>query len=120
MKMFQKSLTLTIDKSDTLVPLLSGFNKVNLLDTTHISLPQEAAELFAGAGGSSSEAGAKIQLVIDYHTGNFSHLDLSEATLPDQKLISRLSALIEAEDLWIFDLGCVSQDNLLILANHGA
>ncbi len=84
-KMFAKSLTLTIDREENLVPLLSSFEKVQFLDSSQILLPQEVSHLFAGSGGSSSEAGAKIQLMIDYKTGNFSKLWLTDASSSDQK-----------------------------------
>ncbi len=120
MKMFAKSLTLTIDSTDNFLPWLEGFVHVNLLDTSQISLPQEVAHLFAAAGGSGSKAGAKIQLVIDYKTGHFSHLNLTDALASDQKLIPTIHHFLQASELWIFDLGCVSQEKLKIVADNGA
>jgi len=81
-RMFAKSLSLSMDKDERLVPLLESFGRVHLLDSSYITLPEEVAELFAAPGGSGSKAGAKIQLMIDYKTGNFSHLWLTDA--PDQ------------------------------------
>ena len=74
MRMFAKSLSLSMDKDEKLVPLLEAFGQVHLLDSSYITLPEEVAELFAAPGGSGPKAGVKIQLMIDYKTGNFSHL----------------------------------------------
>jgi hypothetical protein len=119
-KMFAKSLCLSIDPAENLLPLFSGFEKVNLLDTTQVTLPQEVADQFAAAGGSSSKAGAKIQLMVDYQTGSFSYLDLTDAVSPDQTLIPTIHPKTKPSELWIFDLGCCSQDNLKALADHQA
>jgi hypothetical protein len=64
MRMFAKSLYLSIDKDEKYVPLIEPFARVHLLDSSQITLPVEASHLFAASGGSSSKAGAKIQLMI--------------------------------------------------------
>jgi len=84
MRMFAKSLSLSIDKDEKLVPLLNRFAKVHLLDSSYLTLPEDVAKLFPAPGGSASKAGAKIQLMIDYKSGNFSHLWLTDALTPDQ------------------------------------
>lgn len=120
MKMFAKSLMLSIDRKENLVPLLSPFDKVHLLDSSQIILPKEVSHLFAGSGGSSSEAGAKIQLMIDYKTGNFSHLWLTDAKAADQNQMFTALKQIHAGELMIFDLGYFSQSALTTLADNEA
>lgn len=119
-KMFAKSLTLTIDREENLVPLLSSFEKVQLLDSSQILLPQEVSHLFAGSGGSRSQAGAKIQLMIDYKTGNFSQLWLTDASSSDQKQMPSALRQIQACELWIFDLGYFSQEALATIDDNEA
>lgn len=120
MKMFAKSLTLSIDRDENLIPLLSAFSRVNLLDSSHLTLPQEVAHLYPAAGGSGSQAGAKIQLMIDYKTGHFSHLELTDALVPDQKQIFPALQQIKAGELLIFDLGYFSQESLKTLDDRGS
>jgi hypothetical protein len=120
MQMFAKSLSLSIDKDEKLVPLLGPFNRVHLLDSSYITLPCEVAHLFAASGGSASKAGAKIQLMIDYKTGNFSYLSLTDALTPDQNQMHIAQKSIDRGELLIHDLGYFSQDALKNLAEAEA
>jgi len=112
MRMFAKSLSLSMDKDEKLVPLLEAFDRVHLLDSSYITLPEEVAALFAAPGGSGSKAGVKIQLMIDYKTGNFSHLRLTDALTPDQNYMHIAQKHIAKGELLIHDLGYFSQDAL--------
>jgi hypothetical protein len=120
MRMFAKSLSLSIDKDENLVPLLNRFTRVHLLDSSYITLPEEVAELFAASGGSGSKAGVKIQLMIDYKTGNFSHLWLTDALSPDQNQMHIATNHIDKGELLIHDLGYFSQDALLDIVSAEA
>ena len=111
MQMFTKSLSLSIDKDEKLVPLLGPFNRVNLNDSSYITLTYEVAHLFAAPGGSASKSGAKIQLMIDYKTGNFSYLSLTDALTPDQNQMHIAQKNIDRGELLIHDAG-FSQDAL--------
>ncbi len=120
MRMFAMSLSLSIDKDEKLVPLLESFGRVHLLDSSYLTLPEGVAKLFAAPGGSGSKAGAKIQLMIDYKTGNFSHLWLTDALTPDQNQMHVAQSHIDRGELLIHDLGYFSQDALLNLVEAGA
>ena len=131
MRMFAKSLSLSIDQDEKLMPLLNRFARVHLLDSSYITLPEEVAELFAASGGSGSKAGAKIQLMIDYKSGNFSHLcslrspttssyGLTDAISPDQKQMHIALNHIGKGELLIHDLGYFSQDALLNIVSAEA
>jgi hypothetical protein len=119
MRMFAKSLALSIDTDEKLVPLLGPFNRVNLNDSSYITLPEEVAKLFPAPGGSASKAGAKIQLMIDYKSGNFSHLWLTDALTPDQNQMYIAQNHIDKGELLIHDEG-FSQDALAKLVEAGA
>jgi hypothetical protein len=118
--MFAMSLSLSIDKDEKLVPLLNRFAKVHLLDSSYITLPEDVAKLFPAPGGSASKAGAKIQLMIDYKSGNFSHLWLTDALTPDQTQMLIAQSHIDKGELLIHDLGYFSQDAIANLVETGA
>ena len=120
MQMFAKSLSLSMGKDEELVPLLEAFARVHLLDSSYITLPEEVATLFAAPGGSGSKAGAKIQLMIDYKTGNFSHLCLTDALTPDQNYMHIAQKYIDKGELLIHDLGYFSQEALVALVKAEA
>ncbi len=68
MEMMSKALELSVTRSvDESIPaLLRVFEKVLLLDSTQISLPEKLSSRWAGSGGSASKAGMKLQLMLDY------------------------------------------------------
>ena len=100
--------------------MFEPFGKVHLLDSSYITLPKEVEQRFAASGGSNQKAGAKIQLMVDYKTGNFSHLWLTDAISPDQKLIPTAIKQIQSGDLILFDLGYFSQETLKTVADLDA
>jgi len=100
--------------------LLEAFGRVHLLDSSYLTLPEAVAHLFAASGGSGPTAGAKIQWMIAYLTGNFSHLQLTDARTPDQKQRFVVHEQIKAGELLISDLGYFSQDGLWSLVDQGA
>lgn len=119
-RLFALSLQLRVDADQTLVPMFEPFGKVHLLDSSYIALPKEVEQRFAASGGSNQKAGAKIQLMVDYKTGNFSHLWLTDAISPDQKQIPTAIKQIESGDLILFDLGYFSQETLKTVADLDA
>lgn len=100
--------------------MLEAFGRVHLLDSSYLTLPEAVAHLFAASGGSGPTAGAKIQWMIAYLTGNFSHLQLTDARTPDQKQRFVVHEQIKAGELLISDLGYFSQDGLWSLVDQGA
>ena len=61
--------------------------------------------MFPGAGGSATQAGAKIQLVWEYKQSIFTHFALMPWNIPDQKYIDTVVALAHNTTLFLFDLG---------------
>jgi len=86
------------------ITLLTQFQAVNVFDSTGISLPACLATLFPGSGGDASPAALKLQLVVDFLTGTFSAIDVTDGIHPDQTYANFL-APIAANSLNLFDLG---------------
>jgi hypothetical protein len=101
------------------VPILSQFSAVNITDSTGISLPASVAEEFPGSGGDASVAGLKLQLVMEFLTGSFKAITLTDGITPDQKATQHL-ALAEPGSLNLFDLGYFVLNHLKTLADKGA
>ena len=86
--MLSEALQLSVTKSvDESIPeLLNAFKKVHLLDSTQISLPEHLSSRWSGSGGSASEAGMKLQLMLDYKSGKYEEIIIAEGISADQKL----------------------------------
>jgi hypothetical protein len=65
--------------------LFAPFARVHIADSTGFGLPESLQAQFPGAGGSGSQAGAKIQLVWEYKSQTFDHLALIPWNVPDNK-----------------------------------
>ena len=85
--------------------LFSAFGRVHIADSTGFGLPDSLKEDFPGAGGSGSQAGAKIQLVWDYKSQTFDHFALIPWNVPDNKYIETVVELARPHSLFLFDLG---------------
>jgi hypothetical protein len=85
--------------------LFTAFTTVYLADSTGFGLPESLADLFPGAGGSATKAGAKIQAVWDYKSSVFGHFALTPWNVPDQKYVDTVVALAQKGVLFLFDLG---------------
>jgi hypothetical protein len=85
--------------------LFAPFARVHIADSTGFELPDRLKDMFPGAGGSAAPAGAKSQLVWDYHQSVFTHFALMPWNVPDQNYIDTVVALAQPHDLFLFDLG---------------
>lgn len=85
--------------------LFAPFPKVHIADSTGFGLPDTLKDLFPGAGGSGTQAGAKIQLVWEYKSSTFAHFALTPWNIPDNKYIDTVVALAQRGSLFLFDLG---------------
>jgi hypothetical protein len=101
------------------VPILAQFSAVNITDSTGISLPASVAEEFPGSGGAASAAGLKLQLVLEFVTGSFKAITLTNGITPDQKATQHLE-VAEVGSLNLFDLGYFVLDHLQALTDKGA
>jgi hypothetical protein len=62
--------------------VLAQFSRVDLLDSTQISLPAALAPYFAGHNSPGTEASLKIQLSVDYLHGRLNALHLGAGRVP--------------------------------------
>jgi len=85
--------------------LLAPFARVHIADSTGFGLPASLQAQFPGAGGSGSQAGAKIQLVWEYKSHTFDHLALGPWKVPDNKYVDTVVELARPHSLFLFDLG---------------
>jgi hypothetical protein len=85
--------------------LFAAFGRVHIVDSTGFGLPESLKGEFPGAGGSGSNAGAKIQLVWDYKSQTFEHFALIPWNVPDNKYVDTVVKLAQPHSLFLFDLG---------------
>jgi hypothetical protein len=118
-QMFSLALAVFCQTVRLPVSILSQFSAVNITDSTGISLPASVAEEFPGSGGDASAAGLKLQLVMEFVTGSFKAITLTDGITPDQTATLHLD-VADAGSLNLFDLGYFVLDHLKALADKGA
>lgn len=84
--------------------VLRGFSRVDLLDSTQITLPKALAPHFAGYNSPGTEAALKIQLSVDYLQGRLNALHIGAGRVPDQTCELAVQLAIP-NSLQIFDRG---------------
>ena len=122
MEMLSEALRLSVTRSiDESIPeLLRVFEKVHLLDSTQISLPENLSSRWAGSGGSASKSGMKLQLMLDYKNGEYEEIIIDDGISADQSYIKQAVNLIGPGELMIYDLGYFDQNSMIDLAERGA
>jgi hypothetical protein len=85
--------------------LFTSFLQVYIADSTGFALPASLRAVFPGPGGSTSQAGAKLQLVWDYTSSTFAHFALIPWNIPDNKYVDTVVGLASKGVLFLFDLG---------------
>jgi hypothetical protein len=115
------SLALVVFRHTVRIPLslLTQFSAVNITDSTGMSLPENLADEFPGSGGDASASALKLQLVMDFVTGVFKAIMLTDGITPDQKATQHLECA-EPGSLNLFDLGYFVLEHLKALADKGA
>jgi hypothetical protein len=101
------------------VPLLTQFSAGTITDSTGISLPASVAEEFPGSGGDASPAGFKLQLVLEFLTGGFKTIPLTDGITPDQKVPQHIG-LAAPGSLNLLALGYVVGQHLKAFTDKGA
>ncbi len=122
MEMMSKALELSVTRSvDESIPaLLRVFEKVLLLDSTQISLPEKLSSRWSGSGGSASKSGMKLQLMLDYKSGKYEEITIDDGISADQSYIKEAVKLIGKGELVIHDLGYFDQNSMIDLAEGGS
>jgi hypothetical protein len=99
--------------------VLSRFSRVDMLDSTQITLPKALAPYFAGYNSPGTEAALKIQLSVDYLKGRLNALQIGAGRVPDQtcELAVRLAT---PGSLQLFDMGYAVLDYLRRIGQQDA
>ena len=115
--LFAASLRTLRHPSRLPLAVLAPFSAVRLIDSTQIQLPAALASLFAGS--SHGTASLKLQLCLDYLSGQLEALDWTAGREPDQRSTLPLEGA-QAGSLLLFDLGYFDQTTLATIDRQGA
>jgi hypothetical protein len=102
--LFEESLQQFKTEKREVIALLKIFSSVIILDSSSISLPANLKNIYEGFGGGASEAGLKIQMLLDYVNGQIKDVALKGARKNDQSFKDHLNK-IEKGTLYLQDLG---------------
>lgn len=102
-----------------IIPILRLFTAVYIVDSTFFQLPEEMRDEYPGAGGNSSPASLKIQLVFDYLLGQFRQIGIQAGKCADQAYREYLKIICPGS-LTIMDLGYFCLDAFVAIANAAA
>ena len=116
-EMFTQALKQFRNKLALPLAVLQQFTAVNLLDSTHLALPENMREEYPGCGGKG--AGLKIQLVFDFLHGNMQQVVLQAGRKADQAYRDYLE-VVQAGSLMIMDLGYFCLNALQAIRDKGA
>lgn len=101
------------------VAVLQRFNGVYLRDSTVVELPTVLAALWPGCGGSQGASAAlKVQVELNYSTGELAELGLQAGRAHDRTAL-RTGVVLPAGSLQIRDLGYYALDQLQTDAENG-
>lgn len=99
--------------------VLSRFSRVDMLDSTQITLPKALAPYFAGYNSPGTEAALKIQLSVDYLKGRLNALQIGAGRVPDQTCELAVQ-LATPGSLQLFDMGYAVLDYLRRIGKQDA
>lgn len=109
--LFEESLQQFKTEKRDVIALLKVFSSVIILDSSGISLPANLKNLYEGFGGGASEAGLKIQMLLDYVSGQIKNIAITGARRNDQSFKEHLNK-IEKGALYLQDLGYFNTESL--------
>jgi hypothetical protein len=115
--MFAEALKRTAPAADQVVPLLSTFSAVYLLDSSTIILPESLQDDYRGCGGAGAKAAAKLFLLVNWLTGSYATLRITAGRKADQNMGTEFLPGRKAGALWLFDLGFFKAAFLAQIAN---
>jgi len=122
MEMLSEALKLSVSSlvDESIPELLCVFEKLLLLDSTQVSLPEKLASIWAGSGGSASKAGLKLQLMLDYKSGRYEGITIDDGISADQSYMKEAVKFIGQGELVIYDLGYFDQNSMIDIGERGA
>ncbi len=101
--MLSQAIDINLPPSQTLKSL-QQFAEIILVDSTSFQVPANLAHLFAGSGGSASDAAIKIRFGYDLKSGRFFYR-IQEGNTPDNKTGNGIVEEVSEGSLRIGDLG---------------
>ncbi len=105
---------------DSIQRILRNFQRVCVLDSTYVPLPDSLSSIWRGSGGDGPESCMKLQLMIDYKSGTYMNISPTDSLTPDQNYITEAVRHLSKGDLLIFDLGYVKKEVLFDISFMGA
>lgn len=93
---------------------LNQFAAVKIIDSTHISLPNNLKNHFAGFGGGASDSGMKLQTVLSLLNNSIVHLNETASNKNDQGYKNHLGE-VKKNELYLQDLGYYSLSNFQVI-----
>lgn len=117
--LLDSSLKQFAGQSEVPAAVLDRFSRVDLLDSTQITLPKELATYFAGYNSPGTEATLKIQLSVDYLKGRLNALHIGAGRVPDQTCDLAVQ-LATPGSLQLFDMGYAVLDYLRRIGDQDA
>jgi len=121
-QLLSKALEISTSKfTDVDMPkVLQSFNRVCLIDSTHIRLPDILKSIWRGCGGDGSASEMKLQLMLDYKHGEYMNVAATDGVTPDQAYIREALKLFKPGDLGIYDLGYSNKKAMFDIDSMGA
>jgi hypothetical protein len=115
--LFRKATKVIVGSSQALAPILERFHSVTLLDSSTISLPDQAQKQYRGCGarGGGGKAAMKLQTEWDLRTGAITHVEIEEGRSCDnassRQDARRAPGSLRIADLGYFDLAVYADMN---------
>lgn len=102
------------------IEIFKNFNKILITDSTWWELAPKLKGIFPGNGGSSSKSQCKLQLMIDYCSGQIDSFELAPGIKADQTFRDLILKRLKKNSLLITDLGYFSFELFYKLKEMGA
>ncbi len=99
--------------------VLARFSRVDILDSTQITLPKALVPYFEGYNSPGTEAALKIQLSVDYLQGRLNALQIGAGRVPDQTCDLAVQ-LATPDSLQLFDMGYAVLERLRRIGQQDA
>ena len=118
--MFALALQQRLPHPHLVLPLVSTFSAVYLLDSSQVTFPDTLQEQFAGCGGDGPRAAAKIYFLLNWLTGSYAAIEIGDGKKVDQNRGRDFLADKPSGALWIMDLGFWNVEYLGELHQRGS
>jgi len=118
-RLLDSSLKQFAGQGEVPAAVAAQFTRIDLLDSTQITLPKALAAQFAGHNSPGTEAALKIQLSVDYLQGRLNALHIGPGREPDQNCDLAVQQATPGS-LQVFDMGYAVLARLRHIADRGA